>query len=182
MSNEENPRAAAARERHERGLYLNDVLARAEDRTRAELQAAIEARTDHLAAARQAVIDYATTTRTVTADGLAPLLERLEIEAEAARRPSRFYGKPAEINAWLREDFAEDTLLAFYQWIGARAVTEAAEDIRQHPGPIPYKPPSTNGYWWDSRDRDAAADLIDPNLSGGPYPSTLGDPPAPQGA
>jgi hypothetical protein len=41
---------------------------------------------------------------------------------------------------------------------------ELAATIRSHPGAIPYRPQldEDGGFWWDTRDRDAAADLIDP--------------------
>jgi hypothetical protein len=41
---------------------------------------------------------------------------------------------------------------------------ELAAAIRSHPGAIPYRPQldEDGGFWWDTRDRDAAADLIDP--------------------
>lgn len=43
---------------------------------------------------------------------------------------------------------------------------ELAAVIRAHPGPIPWLPSlpkgDGDGFWWDTRDRDAAADLIDP--------------------
>lgn len=39
-------------------------------------------------------------------------------------QPSRFYATPAEIDTWLREHFAEDTLLHFYRAVGDAALDE----------------------------------------------------------
>lgn len=43
---------------------------------------------------------------------------------------------------------------------------ELAEKIREAGGPaVPHL--LVGGFWWDSRDRDHAADLIDPEVSDG---------------
>jgi hypothetical protein len=48
----------------------------------------------------------------------------------SAPKPSRFHATPAEIDAFLRHHFAEDTLLR-YQWaIGDAAAHKAAEEQR----------------------------------------------------
>lgn len=59
---------------------------------------------------------------------------------------------------------------------------ELAATIRSHPGAIPYRPQldEDGGFWWDLRDRDAAADLIDPTRTAPAAVSV--PPPAPQAA
>jgi hypothetical protein len=91
-----------------------------------------------------------------------------------ARKPSRFHATPAEIDAFLRVHFAEDTLLRYQQAIGNRAVAEAAVDARA------LQPHVDDGFTlrasfiaaWQEGASDAA-DHIDPRRDGGPYPSTL---------
>ncbi|MGW0584384.1 hypothetical protein ACWD25_52765 [Streptomyces sp. NPDC002920] len=53
---------------------------------------------------------------------------------------------------------------------------ELAAVIRSHPGAIPYRPQldEDGGFWWDTRDRDAAADLIDPARGEAPAVSSSG--------
>jgi hypothetical protein len=85
-----------------------------------------------------------------------------------AEPPSRFHATPAQIDAFLRHHFAEDTLLRYQQAIGGRAVTEAARDIRS----------DTNLRKTEGENRLAKygrelADLVDPLKDGGPYPSEL---------
>ena len=85
-----------------------------------------------------------------------------------ARKPSRFYATPAEIDAFLRFHFAEDTLLRYQQAIGGRAASEASCDIRS----------DTNLRQLEGEYRLAEygrelADLADPLKGGGPYPSAL---------
>lgn len=51
-------------------------------------------------------------------------------------------------------------LLAHY-WpaIETHIREQVATEIEQHPGPISYRPQldEDGGFWWDTRDRDAAA-------------------------
>jgi acyl-CoA reductase-like NAD-dependent aldehyde dehydrogenase len=44
----------------------------------------------------------------------------------------------------------------------AAVLREAADAVQAHPGAIPYRPQldEDGGFWWDTRDRDAAADLL----------------------
>lgn len=51
-------------------------------------------------------------------------------------KPCRFTATPVDIDAWLREELADDCRLAFYQWIGALAVTDE----------VPPRPGATRRY------------------------------------
>lgn len=44
----------------------------------------------------------------------------------------------------------------------AAILREAADAVQAHPGAIPYRPQldEDGGFWWDTRDRDAAANLL----------------------
>lgn len=78
--------------------------------------------------------------------------------------PSRFYAKPAEIDAFLREYFAEDVLLDYQRAIGAAAVDEAAEQQRNaNPD---RSPEFSDGVEW-------AVGHISPAIEAGPYPRRL---------
>jgi hypothetical protein len=48
--------------------------------------------------------------------------------------PSRFHASPAEVDAFLREYFAEDALLNFYRAVGDEVLDEALTHGRQHRG------------------------------------------------
>ena len=48
--------------------------------------------------------------------------------------PSRLTGSPQEWDAYLSTVMAEDTKLAFYQWIGGKAVAEAVKDALRNLG------------------------------------------------
>lgn len=92
----------------------------------------------------------------------------VEVPAPRGAKPSRFHSTPAEVDAFLRDHFAEDVLLRYQQSIGWRAVEEAARDVRQ----------DTNLRQLEGQHQMAAygrelADLIDPMKTGGPYPSQL---------
>lgn len=50
------------------------------------------------------------------------------------KKPSRFHASPAEIDAFLRENFAEDALLNFYRAAGDEVLDEAITHGRQHRG------------------------------------------------
>jgi hypothetical protein len=86
-------------------------------------------------------------------------------------RPSRFHATPAEIDAFLRQHFAEDVLLRYQQALGWRVVSEAAADQRMQ-----ANWQSVNGtqlpdfvqHIWNE-----AADHIDPLRAGGPFPSKM---------
>lgn len=47
-------------------------------------------------------------------------------------QPSRFHAAPSEIDAFLREHFAEDVLLNFYRAVGDEVLDEALTHGRQH--------------------------------------------------
>jgi hypothetical protein len=90
-----------------------------------------------------------------------------------ARKPSRFHATPREIDAFLREHFAEDTLLR-YQWaIGDAAAHEAAEEIREDSRGALVRSRAGMGPLQNAMLH--AADLIDPAKDGGHFPSVLVD-------
>jgi hypothetical protein len=100
--------------------------------------------------------------------------ERLLVEVRAVGRPSRFRATPAQLDAFLREHFAEDTLLR-YQWaIGDAAAHQAAEEIRAD-AQKRYDRDYSDNRVFRQQGADAAADLIDPAKDGGHYPSVLVD-------
>lgn len=45
-------------------------------------------------------------------------------------KPSRFTATPAQIHAFLLDNFAEDALLGYQQAVGAAAITEAVDDVQ----------------------------------------------------
>jgi hypothetical protein len=97
--------------------------------------------------------------------------ERLLVEVRAVGRPSRFHATPAQIDAFLREHFAEDTLLR-HQWaIGDAAAHEAADDITRRADE--KFDLGVSSKWHDGM--HDAADWIDPAKDGGHYPSVLVD-------
>jgi hypothetical protein len=119
--------------------------------------------------AREDLVLIAAGARTVTADLLAKPMERLEIEAAADGRPSRFKATPAEVDVFLRMILAEDTYLRYQGAIGSEAVREAMGDANA------YRNSDDNvskKQAWRSGIDDALA-YIDPDGDGGPYPSQL---------
>jgi hypothetical protein len=81
--------------------------------------------------------------------------------------PSRFHATPAEIDAFLRQHLAEDTLLRYQQAIGNRAAEEAAKDIRCAIAVRSLDPTRL------ALSAKEAADYIDPVRGGGHWPSAL---------
>lgn len=51
---------------------------------------------------------------------------------EQPEQPSRFYATPAEIDAFLRQHFAEDVLLHFYRALGDEILDEAIAHGREY--------------------------------------------------
>jgi hypothetical protein len=84
--------------------------------------------------------------------------------------PSGVTGTPQEWDAYLSHCMSGPNRLEFYQWIGAKAVTEAVADARRDLGNDPV-PPEHRYYSPDSVDEFLNA--IDPAWEGGPYPSEL---------
>lgn len=76
---------------------------------------------------------------------------------------------PEEIDARLRELLPGGQLLAFYQWIGAMAVTEALDGVRESLSNDPREPHARH-YHRD--DVDELLDLADPTQND-PYPAKL---------
>ncbi|MFD8339988.1 hypothetical protein ACFV42_46485 [Streptomyces solisilvae] len=81
---------------------------------------------------------------------------------------SRFTATPAEIHAFLTEHLAEDTYLAYQQRIGAAAVREAADEVRDLAAQVP-----PFGEHDEARAMNGAAEAVDPDHDGGPWPSVL---------
>jgi hypothetical protein len=88
-------------------------------------------------------------------------------------KPPRFTASPAVIDAWLRQHFAEDVLLAYQQAIGERAVTEATGDLRAAADAPRQLDESRMAHNVRRIRFRQAADRIDPDKAGGPYPSKL---------
>ncbi len=80
-------------------------------------------------------------------------------------RPSRFTATSQQIDAWLREHFAEGTLLRYQQAIGNAAVTEAVADQRAQGEELPVGQTLAGLLF--------AAEWVDPAKGGGHYPSEL---------
>lgn len=53
---------------------------------------------------------------------------------DASEKPSRFSASPAQIHAFLQENFAEDVLLHFYRAVGDEVLDEALTHGRHHRG------------------------------------------------
>lgn len=95
------------------------------------------------------------------------LVAEVEQLTEASRRLlEQRQDMAAERFAWQeRGDQAEARVRQMEAAASAdRAVVlrDAAELLAAHPGAIPYRPQldEDGGFWWDTRDRDAAADLL----------------------
>lgn len=91
--------------------------------------------------------------------------------ASTQAAPSRFFATPLEIMRHLREHFAEDAILRLQQAIGDRAVFAAVVDQRIQAATLSVTGAPLPEYiqrgWRD------AADHVDPDKGGGPYPSRL---------
>lgn len=83
-------------------------------------------------------------------------------------KPSRFYAAPADINAFLLQHFAEDTLLRYQQAIGYHAVAEATRDMRMDTNIC-----QLNGNQAEAEYGRHLADLIDPAKGAGHWPTQL---------
>jgi hypothetical protein len=92
--------------------------------------------------------------------------------------PSRFSGTPQQWHQYLLTVCAEDTLLRFYQWVGNAGVREAVSDIRREQELFDTKARLTHGgvskaQKFLAQVVSGAADFIDPDKQGGPYPSSV---------
>lgn len=94
--------------------------------------------------------------------------KRWRDRAETAEVSSlnRFTATPAEVDDHLRRRLCEDTYLTYQQTIGRHAVVEAAKGVRAES----HSPLGSELY---RNGMAFAADHIDPQRGGGPYPSTL---------
>jgi len=82
--------------------------------------------------------------------------------------PSRFYATPANINTFLLQHFAEDTLLRYQQAIGERAVSAAIRDIR-----MDANLRQLEGNHLEAEYGQGLADLVDPAKGAGRWPFEL---------
>lgn len=83
--------------------------------------------------------------------------------------PSRFNATPAEVDAYLRTIFAEDTYLRYQQAIGEYALAQTVEDVDVVRAAADNEGLHNNDWregWDDFRDR------VDPDQNG-PYPVKL---------
>lgn len=76
---------------------------------------------------------------------------------------------PEQIDARLRELLPGDQLLAFYQWIGALAVTEALDVLRENLGNDPRE---AHGQHYHRDDVEEMLEIANPT-DGSPYPTKL---------
>jgi hypothetical protein len=74
---------------------------------------------------------------------------------------------PEDFDLFLRDTIPDAELLAFYQWVGREAVSEAIDDIRQSVDDDPT--PTEHRY----HTREAVHEFLDGPEEGGPYPSVL---------
>ncbi len=74
---------------------------------------------------------------------------------------------PEDVDAWLRTLIPDDKRLAFYQWIGRIAVSEAIEDVREDVDKDPT--PVEHRYY----SRQGVHEFLDGPEEGGPYPAGL---------
>jgi len=66
-------------------------------------------------------------------------------------------GKPLHLS----QNKTAEVLAHYWPAIEAHFREQVASEIENHPGPIPFRPQrdETGGFWWDTRDRDAAASI-----------------------
>ena len=107
-----------------------------------------------------------TTPRPAALDGLLGYVEG-HLDPAEGRQSSRFSATPKDIDAFLRQEFTEGTLLKFYQWVGRVAVSEAIGDVRRSVGEDPVPP--ENRYY----SQDSVYVFLDGPEEGGPYPTKL---------
>jgi len=88
---------------------------------------------------------------------------------------SRFRATPQEIHECLMKLLAEDVYLAFQQWIGAAAVREACDGIRDVAADADVRAKDSGPLGGDEGGAvlRGAALIVDPDYQGGPWPSVL---------
>jgi hypothetical protein len=87
---------------------------------------------------------------------------------------SRFRATPEQVDAHLRELLAEDVYLAYQQKIGAAAVREAAQGLRETEDQEQARAAESGPHGQRAaQGLHGAADAIDPDFDGGPWPSVL---------
>jgi hypothetical protein len=101
-----------------------------------------------------------------TAGALLDRIERYEKDM-----PSWLKGTPEEYDRWLAELTPEDKRLAFYQWIGAKAVREAVDELRKQ---LSDDPVPVEHQHWDAGLVEELLDGVDPSQENyDPFPSAV---------
>lgn len=101
------------------------------------------------------------------------VLHRLEIQDPVDwGYHRRFSSTPAEIHNLLDQGLAQDVHLRYQQRIGDGSVREAVADFRRSISDDPVPEQHRN---YSPSDVHELLDLIDPDQSGGPYPSSFLD-------
>lgn len=106
-----------------------------------------------------------------TTMSLSSLLSRLldRIDRYEKNKPSWLHGTPEDVDAWIRDLIPDDKRLAFYQWIGAMAVTEALAAVYEN---LRNDPREAHGQHYHRDDVEDMLDMVKPE-EGGPFPSVL---------
>lgn len=77
--------------------------------------------------------------------------------------------KPEDVDTVLRDLLTDDERLAFYQWVGAQAVTEAIGIVQEN---LSNDPREAHAQHYHRDDVEEMLELADPKQYG-PYPSEL---------
>lgn len=99
---------------------------------------------------------------------LSALLDR--VDRYEKNLPSWRNAAPEDVDAWLRDLIPDDKRLAFYQWIGGMAVTEALLMLEDNLREDPRDP---QGQHYHRDDVYEMLDIVDPRKTGDSFPEEL---------
>lgn len=80
--------------------------------------------------------------------------------------------KPEDVDTVLRDLLTDDERLAFYQWVGAQAVTEAIGIVQEN---LSNDPREAHAQHYHRDDVEEMLELLRPNEND-PYPTKLPEP------